>query len=332
MSTTKYRKIQLGREVTPGDPVVASTIWGGPAVFITDPVQRTLANENIGVAGQTDRGYFTHKAAEISFAETELTFEQVLHVLEAGIETDAPTANGGTSTAYIYEYELPVSSDNTLKHYTIEAGNDQEQYECEYAFVETITVSGAPNQPVKYTHKWTARQKTACDFTGALTRPAQEVVLFNMGKLYLDASGGTLGTSQKATWGGFEFTIDTGHRALFTGSGQLYFYSIKNGAPSVTGSITFEYDAIGEAMEDAYAAGTTQLMRMEFVGSALPGAGGTHTTKLLRFDSAIQYIENGGIKDSGGSDQITLNWASVWGNAGQTSPKFTVVNLLSAVP
>lgn len=334
MSTTKFRKIQLGREETAGTAVVASTIWGGPAAFITDPVARSMVDENIGVAGQTDRGFFSHKEATIQFAETELTFEQVLHVFEAGIETDAAAANGGTTTAYIYEYEFPLSSDNTLKTYTIEAGNEQEQYECEYAFVEEITITGAPNQPLRFTHRWRARQKTACDFTADKTRPAQEVVLFNTGKIYIDASGGTLGSTQKSgTWRGFELTIDTGWRAVFTGSGVAYFYSIKNVGPAMTGSLKLEYDAIGEAMEDAFAAGTTQLLRMDFPGSALTGTGGTHATKLLRIDSAVQYTEHGGIDSADdGNDEISLSWASVWGNAGLTSPKITVVNLLATVP
>jgi hypothetical protein len=333
MSSQKFRKIQLGREETAGTAVVASTIWGGPAVFITDPVQRTLVDENIGLIGQTDRGYFPNREAIIEFAETELTFEQALHIFEAGIETDSPAANGGTSTAYIYEYDFPSTAANTIKPYTIEAGNDQEQYEMEYCFVEEITITGAFNQPIRYSHRWRGRQKTACDFTAALTRPVQEVALFNNAKLYLDASGGTLGSTQKTgTWRGFEMTIGTGLRAVFTGDGQLYFIKTKQVGPVITGTLTTEYDAVGEALEDAFHAGTSYLMRKDFIGSILSGSGGTHTTKLIRFDSAIQFTSIDPPEANDGNDQITLSWSSVWGNAGQTAPKFTVVNLLSAVP
>lgn len=331
MAIEKLRKMQLGRESSAGTAVAATAVWRGPAAKIVDAVERTLVNENIGYLVQTDRGYFPMKSATLAMPETEATFEQLPHVFEAGIRTDTPAANGDTLSAYIYEYIPSLTAGETIKTYTIETGDDQEQYEMEYAFVRDFTLSGAPNQAVMLSSNWVGRQKTACDFTTPLTPPTVEEILFNKAKLYLDPSGGTLGSTQKTnTWLGFTINFTSGWQAQSTGSGNLYFSFLKNTGPEITGSLTLEYDAVGEAMEDAYAAGTTYLMRMALLGSAV-GTGGTHATKLVWLDHAIQIT---GVADDAqdGNDVITLNWKAVYNTGATLFAKYTVVNLLSSIP
>jgi hypothetical protein len=334
MGLTNLRKMQMGAEASTaqGTAVAATSIFRGPADLIVDDVERTMVSENVAFLVQTDRGYFPFRSASLPVRETEATFEQVQYVFEAGLSTAAASANGGTTTAYVYEYPASVTSQLSIRTFTWETGDDQEQYEMEFGYVKDFTITGAPNQAVMIAANWGGRQKTAADFTTALSLPTVEEILFNKCKLYLDAAGGTLGATVRAnTFLGFTINFTTGWTPVYTGDGNLYFSFLKNVGPEVTGAFTLEYDAVGEAMEDVFAAGTTYLSRVDCIGSALTGTGGTHATKLLRLDHAIQ-ITSVEMNSQDGNDVITLNWKAVYNVAATLFSNYTVCNLLSAVP
>lgn len=340
MGIEKLRQLQIGQEVTPGTAVACTAVWRGQANSIVDPTELVLPNEHVGYLMQVDRGYHAMTEATYESPETEVTFEQCLYPFEAGIKTVSPTGNGGTTNGYIYSYPLlstdrgfvkVASSENPVKVLTLKGGDDQQAYAMDFSFCEQIAMSGAINDSLKWTHNWRGRQRTKTTFD-ALSLVAVEEILFNKGKLYLDATGGTIGTTQKtATWLGFNLALETGWRAVFTGDGGMYFTFIKNIGPKLSGTLTLEYDDVAEAMEDAKIAGTTQLMRMLFAGSALTGTGGTYTTKLLRVDSAIKIKSIAALESQDGNDTLVLNWEAVQGNAGQATPTFTAVNTLSAM-
>lgn len=331
MSGTKSRKIQLGRESSAGTPVAATVVWVGPANVINDPVELVMPDDNVGYLGPIDRGYFPRASAELEMPETELTFEQFPHICEAGIRTDTPAANGGTTAGYIYEYVFPTTSANTIKTYTVESGNSQKAHRMEEGFVDSFTLTGAPDEAWMLTAKWLGRQKSENAFT-SLSIVVPEVAVFNKTKLYLDATGGTIGSTQKSnTFVGMSIDVKTGLRFIPAANGNLYHSGTKCVGPDITGSMTLEYDTVGAAMEDVFEAGTTYLMRLDIVGSALTGSGGTHATKLVRLDTAIKITSIAPLESMDGNDTVTLNWRAVQGNAGQAAPTITVVNLLSSL-
>ena len=331
MAIEKLRRMQFGLEASSaqGTPVSATGIWRGPAGMIADAVERTLVNENIGYMVQTDRGYFPRAYATLDMPETEATFEQIQHIFSAGLSTASASPNGGTTTAYVREFQASTTSVLPIATYTWETGDEQEQYRLEYGFVSKFGISGAPNQAVMHSGNWGGRQKTATDFTGSLSPIDVEEILFNRSKLYLDSSTGTLGaTVQQNAFLGFTVDVITGWIPVFTGDGELYFSFLKNTGAEITGSITLEYNSVGEAAEDGFASGLTYLMRIDCIGSALSGTGGTFTTKLLRLDHAIQIasIEMGA---QDGDNVITLNWKAVYNTTASLFNNYTVVNLIA---
>lgn len=332
MSVTKLRKLQLGREVSAGTACAATVVWRGPASTMQDLRELVVPDENVGYLGPIDRGYFPMVGAQLEIPETELTFEQFPHILEAGVKTATATANGASADqGYIYEYPVATTAAPTIKTYTIETGNDQGAHEMEYGFVETFTLTGAPSEAWKIASTWRGRQKTATTFT-SLTPAAVEEALFNKTKLYLDASGGTIGATQKtSTFVGASIQVATGMQAVFTGDGNSYFSFLKCVGADITGSLTLEYDAVGAAMETAFAAGTTYLLRLDILGASLAAGATPFTTKLIRFDAAVKLLSVTPLDSMDGNDTITINWRAVQGNAGQAAPTFTVVNLLGSL-
>ena len=51
---------------------------------------------------QAERTYFSKHMGRLAMPSTELTFEQVGHILEAGVKTATPTGSGTYTRAYAY--------------------------------------------------------------------------------------------------------------------------------------------------------------------------------------------------------------------------------------
>ena len=137
------QKIQLGRETTAGTAVAATSIWRGVGGMIKDDREVTMVEEQVGFVQNILRSYIGSIGGSLSMAATPATFEQLPHILEAGIKTVGTGAADGAGSGKIYDYVKGTTSIETLKTYTIETGDNQQAEEMEYSFVESFTLSAA---------------------------------------------------------------------------------------------------------------------------------------------------------------------------------------------
>ena len=79
------RKLTLGRESVAGTPVNATTYWRGVGT-IEDTRVVTFPEEDVGYISGLDRSYQPALGALLAMESTPATFEQVLHILEAGVK------------------------------------------------------------------------------------------------------------------------------------------------------------------------------------------------------------------------------------------------------
>ena len=135
------QKIQLGKETTPGTAVAATTVWRGVGGMLTDDREVVMVDEQIGIALPTTRNYIPMLSGSLSMAETPATFEQLPHILEAGVKAIGTGAADGVGTGKVYNYTMGTTAVNTIKTYTLETGDNQQAEEMEYAFVESFTLS-----------------------------------------------------------------------------------------------------------------------------------------------------------------------------------------------
>lgn len=329
---TKLSKVQIGLETTKGTEVDASALWLGPAQ-LKDNREAVFPSENIGYLGAVDRSYIPSADSEITFSEVEANFEQIGYPFAAGVtDTVAGAANGGTSNALKYAYTLATTAVPTTKSYTIEGGDNQQEYQAVYGFCEEITIKGAPREAIKISSKWRARSMAKGAFTAAIAVPTVEQLLFQNTKIYLDAVGGTLGATQLTnTFLGYDLTIKTGLTPVFTGDGSLYFSFDKCTEPDVTGSITFEHDAVGVARYDDFVAGTTKKVRILTLGSATgyTGAGGTYTTRAFQQDFSMKILSVDPLGSINGNNVVKCNFRAVYNTTATLYYVATVCNLLA---
>lgn len=325
------RKIQLGRESSAGTAVAATTVWGGMGT-IEDQREVKFVEEDIGYLSGVDRTYTPKYLAAISFDEVEATFEQLPHVLEAGVKTVTPSQDG-TGSGYIYSYDFPTTADNTIKTYTIEGGDDQQAEEMEYSFVESFSISGAAEEGVMVGADWLGRQVTDVSFTGSQSRPTVKEILFGKAKLYIDAEGGTIGSTQiTSSFLEFVLNVKTGWEPRFTGDGNLYFTRHANVGPELTLDITFEHDSNAVTEKGNWRNETARQIRINIDGPALGTAGTTYTYKTFRIDVAGKWENFEKIGDMDGNDILKGTFKPRYNSTASLFALILIVNELSALP
>lgn len=297
------RRLQLGRETTAGTAVGATTIWRGMGT-LEDQRETVFVEEDIGYLSGVDRTYQPKLQAALSMPSVPATFEQLPHILDAGITVATPAADS-TGSGDVYTYTFPTTSAPTPKTYTIEGGDNQAVEEMEYAFVQSFTLEGSAGEALMVSAEWLGRQVTTSSFTTTATLPDVEEILFSKGKLYIDEATGTIGTTQKSsTLLSATLNVNTGLQPVFTADGNLYFTFIKNVGPEITLDVTFEHDGTATAEKAAWRAQTPCLIRLQWEGSAL-GTAGAYTVKTLRVDLAGRWESFAALEDQDGNDVVT---------------------------
>lgn len=328
-------KIQLGKESTAGTAVAATTIWRGMGRLAYDNTVKRVA-ESVGIALPTNRNYNPQIGATIAFDPVEATFQQLPYLLEAGVAAEVATQDGAGSD-YIYAYAMPTTAMNTLNTYTIEGGNNVQVREVEYCFVESFKLSGNAAEGVMMEGSWRGRQNTDTTFTGALTVPTLvpgDHIVFGGSKLYIDAVGGTIGTTEISnTLLSFELDVTTGYKAKYTNAAKYFdFIYWDVGSYAATLKLVFEHNSTSEGQVDLYEAVTPRQFRLLFEGNDVGTPGTTYSKNTLIIDAAGTYANNPTFSDNDGNNVWEMEVDIAYDLTAALGLEFVVVNELSALP
>lgn len=328
---TKLRKIQLARETTAGTNVSGSTIWRGTGVIV-DEREIVFVEEHVGYKSGVLRTYTPTVLATVDLEEVPATYEQILHLCEMGIETVSPSQDGGAS-GYIYTYPFATNSDTaSVKTYSIEGGDNIEAEEFSYGFAKEINISGSAGEAVMMSGTVTGRQCATASFSSTATLPSVEEILFQKGKLYIDADDGTMGATQVTnTWREFDLSITTGWQEVLTGDGELYFSFIKNIGAEVTCDFVFEYNASAVAEVSAWRNEAVRQIRLAFTGSTFV-SGVNYANKTMYIDLAGQWESFSGLEDADGDDTITGTFRAGYDSTSTNFAQILVCTNLASIP
>lgn len=317
---------QIGQEATAGTAVAATTIWRGPVMFPEDDRTMEYPAEDVAIMGGTDRTNVTALKAKIAIPETNATYEQLPYLFNS-IKALVTGVQDGAGTDYVYAFPFGTTAANTIKTFTIEGYDNTQEYESEYCFFQKIKLSGKSNEAVKMSAEGVGRQVTPSSKTNSLTMYSVNDINFMQGKLYIDAIGGTIGTTQKTlTWLGFELEINTGLVPVDSADGSLYFASHKQVGYEVKGKITIEHDATATAAFTAFQAQTPVLMQFKFAGATAFGTPGTtYTYPTLLCNMPIKWTKLPALGDENGDNVLEAEFTSRYNLTAAAAPSFTVV-------
>jgi hypothetical protein len=319
-------KIQMGRETTKGTAVAADIIWRGEPAAIEDTsvIQRVV--ESIGLNLNSGRTFVAQKSASLRPPPTPATFEHLPHLLAAGVEDASPSGAG----PYTYDYAPSLTATpNAVATYTIESGNAiaGDGAEMEYSFVSALNLTGEIGGSWMMQPTWMGRQRTEAAMTGGLSVVAVEEILFGKTSLYIDATGGTIGSTQKT--GVLQKAAinleQTGLVPLFSADGALYFTSHKWTPPRLTFSITIELESGGVvAAERAFLQSQAfRLFRLRSSGTS---------NRQMTIDFAGKYTSIGDYENSNGNTVVTFNGEADYSSSDSLFFNFVIINNLSALP
>lgn len=325
------RKIQWGRESTAGTEVDATVIWRGLGTLLDNrKVERV--NEDVAIIGGTTRTNQPMKGGTLAVSQ-QATFEQLLHILEASVKTATP-AQDGAGTDYIYTYACPTTSGNTIKTYTIEGGDDSGEEQMLYCFVKDWTLDGSGRNGWQLSANWQGRSVDPGTFTSLSTLQAVNNMNFGMSKLYIDAIGGTMGTTQKTgTLRKATVKYTSGIEAKDTADGRLDFSFHQGTSYGLTVSLEFEHDSTAIAEKVKWRAETASLFRIKVEGSTAfgtPGTTYTYPTLLMNLPGKWTNFEK--IGEANGNDIVQGSFFSAYDTTAAAGPSFVNVVELATVP
>ena len=335
MGLKVFRKLQMGKEVTPGTGVAATAIWRGEGTY-EDQRQQEFVAEQVGIAGGVGRQHLKQLLAMVKMEETPMPFEQFPYLLAAGIKNVVTGVADGVGTDLIYAYPFPTSAGQTIKTFTLEVGDDEQEEEGEYAFVTDINLKGRGGNDmdlVSMSGDWLCRQLATSTFTSTPALVAVESVPFGKTRFFIDAIGGTMGATEKTnTLVEFDLKIKTGFRPRFEGDGQYYFSrAFWNGTFECTAEIAMEYNATSKAQVANWRARTPVQIQLLIEGSAVGTPGTDYTYKTCQVDLVGSWEKFSGLEDVDEGDTVRGTLRTHYHATPATRGQIVVVNELASL-
>jgi hypothetical protein len=326
------RKLQLGKEtlIAPGTAVAATTIWRGVGT-IEDTRTRVKVVEDVGTYIPPAREYTSALGANLAMESVEATYEQLPYILNAAIASVVTGVADGVACK-VYTFNFPEATMNTIRTFTIEGGDNMEAERMMYSYVNDFSLTGKGGEALMMSANWQGRQVALNAFTGALSIPTVEEILFSNGTLAIDAVTSAYGASVKSsTFLEMTFNYNTGWKPIWTGDGGtgLMYNFIKCVSPEITLDITFEHDATSMAEKVFWRANTPRLIQIKFTGTALAGA--TYSAKTLIFNLAGKWSKFSKLGEQDGNDIINATFTVGYDATKTDAGQIIVVNQNAAL-
>jgi hypothetical protein len=319
-----------------GTTDVPTTVFRGMAM-LDDTRETTFPDENVGIIGGVNRSYVAITGGECPL-EADATFEQLPYILQSGFYTTSPTTDASSAAIWAWSQQSvstdPIASSD-LSYLVIETGDNQQAEIMRDGFVREFTLSGAAGEALQISATVQGREISTTTFTSGLSIPTVETILFSKGRLYIDPSSDTPGTTEKAqTFLSMSLDITTGWKEIMAGGGRTDFEGVKRVGDAGTLEVTFEHDGSATTEIAAWRAETERVVRMKFEGSALSStdAGATYDKKTLVIDAYGKWENFDPIDESDGNDVVTGTLRIGYASTAAKKLDVTIANELATLP
>lgn len=328
------RKVQVGCE-----HVAAGTIHAATDILVGTG---TLEDTREVVFQSSDDGSYnssintrTAKLGGKLDYEQEATFEQLPIPLSASVKDVVTGAADGGGSGHIYDYTFATTAPNTIKTWTIEAGDNVEAEVMNYGYVPSFKLSGVGGEPLKLSTSWEGRQVALQAYTAGLTVPTVEAVLFSRGVMAIDTSPDPFGhTPSTATFLGMDLSVESGWIPVWTADGLTTptFSWVKQSEPNVTLDITFEHESVYAAPEKVnWRNEVIRKLQLKFEGSALGTPGASYTKKTLIVNLCGKWTKFDKLDEQDGNDIIHGIFQMKYFSTAALSGEILVVNEIATI-
>lgn len=341
------QRIQIGKESTNGTAVTATTRLLTEGGTLDDQRVVKIPELLVGYYGGVDISFIESITAAIDIKEHTLTPEQFGYFPAGGFGGPTTgTADGTASSGYKYVTTIPRDAADSVTNtsYSVEGGDNYEQQVMDYGKFVKFSVKGA--QKARLTANASMIGQSVTRLSSGFTSTSlidPNSLIFGGSKLYIDAIGGTAGTTAVANqFMGFEINFEPMWIPKYTGEGApdspVWSFALFVGY-KISGKLTLEHDAAANGVSGLFYAfqnNTPKLMRIDCLGQAYATAGtGTVFTggrRGVRFDLPIKITKAPPLEDNEGNDLRTFEFESRYNATAATAGTITVCNEVSALP
>ena len=337
------KQIQIGNESTPGTAVAATEVLLG--------IMEAQLTSQVFHYPEDDRNLNAiHKGNEFQVSENaELVMTGSLNHRHAAFLFGASIAGNITPSqpdatnepnGYLWEYQRDMTGDNTpavaagIDTYTLEYGDNIDDYEAEFCFIKTLVLAGEAEGPVTYESTFQAALITkGITPTAALTLDTGlQYFPFNRAAFYIDTSYAAIGGSAVAdllkswTW-----TLETMFTARFTSGTTLKYTGVNQAANSVSLELEYKRGNLSEIEKLLYEANSPTYLRIQLLGGTELDSAQSNPP-YVNLDGAFHYMDWPAPEDADGARTETVTAESVYDATGTKDYEVAVFTDLASWP
>jgi hypothetical protein len=315
----------MGKESAAGTTVAATRQWYGQGSGETD-VDHMLSemNGNRGTrtpfVGVTSKGVAVkigyQSDADLGAAWNDLVF--AFSQLKGGM-----TGAGGAADK-TWTCAPSQTGANAQESYTIEVGDDIQEFEFGYCQASDFTISAAKDGMTQLSINWFARQPVKSTKTAVAANVDVRIPGFLWAPRWAAAQSGLTGASDVANFlQDFSITHNTGLTPRFYQDGLAYFGQSVEAEPQFA-TVTMHVESTAQAISQFYdkkAAGTVDFLQLS-TGTRGPALGGTNYAATLQYALIYTDVKQIASVDSG---------VNIWEVTGKTPLDPTWTTNMNAV-
>lgn len=311
------RKIQIGSETTTarGTAVAATRVLFGTMTMTPTLALHIPEDEERNSLSMAHRSTIVGQHEALTF-NSNLDFENVPYFLAMGITGDASPTGGTSANGRTWIFTKNTTARNWQDSYTVEYGDDNQEYEATFVLAEQLEFTYAMGEPVTMSATMFGRLDSTGTFT-SLTEPDNvETAVTAKTTMYSDTAWANLGnTTTTNTLVNAVVRIPTGLQRTKYADGSLDFSGFSESKYSAEVELTLVHNTFGQTALAEYRNQNLRFLRLETLGSTLGSTSAlTHT---FRIDMAFKYTEPPQLfTDQNGENTIVLRGRSFDDTAG----------------
>ncbi len=292
-SLRALRRLQVGLEAALGTPVPATSKIPGDITF-TEELDKYYANYPRGVRAPVTKGGIPVRKGAMVRVEQDLSFEDLLVPLQAGLGGKVRTGLG----PYVYTFTPALGAVTDVEGFTVEYAEgdgvaDHVTTEFSHAFCPRMSFNWAFNEIATCSWELVGRVASDAAVTAALTEHTdREEIESNSLSVFLNDSWATLGNSQLLTIvrsGTLEIETGLTPKSTIDGRSDLDLTGINSGELTGRLSLVGELDATWETERAHWRSNDLRFIQLSV----------TSGTKVLTLSLACKFTSPPAFTDSG---------------------------------
>lgn len=257
-------EIQIGKESTWGTGVTPTAKLMSIETCKIRPITQMMIHSSLGSLGPSGAASVLKIDGEASIGG-EAVYEDLPYWLDSLFGEATPTG----SDPYVYGYAAPLTTEPTPRIMTLVQGDNAGNYVygLEGALVNKLVISGKSGEAIKWSADLIGENGVPDSLAALSDRTVNGIMAAHM-DLYIDAWGGTIGSTQiTTTFFSFELTLNAA-RATYHGIGSVQPKGYREAKYTGTLKLSLEMDSTSQGYLDAIIAGSAAWQRQVRLSAA----------------------------------------------------------------